>query len=590
MKIKNLLFTVFTGMGGILTMNAQAPAQLENNTAAAVEITNWKTDLVAEELNSKKFNGITQGWTGRAAFFTTSINAEGALCADDGIVTVKSGNIYLVPVTAKNATPVEKYGDDVELTLAQPVATSMVNILVVAKSENGMTLNTILNYEDGTTSDEMSNAVSHWINAAPTGNEALSGLGVVTYDYYDGAQLSSDRDRCIYEISVVADPFKLLRSISFTVSGGGYNDIAYVFGINAKAAGDNIKKHLEASLENDKVTVRKENSANIVVKYTLTDMEGVSDKLAYNAEASNENVAIGEIANDETYGILTIPVNGVELGRSMVTVNLELGVQKLKFSANVTVKSIVTANTDNCLSVSNWADDVIAESDVYSTTSRGLDEQGWTLYTEDVEPVGALVGDDNLIVATSGNVYHIAPANGNNATVIAGGKELSLQFTEPLNSELINLLVISANGNSQLELVPVYEDETTGEAISASANDWYASSPDGTEAKYGLGRISSNNDVSTDKFFRLFEISAPTSKDRKVKSLNIANKTNGAYLTVLGANAEKKSASGIDNIVSNSEFTIESVSNLQGQKVDAPSAGLYIVRYSNGTSAKVFFK
>lgn len=104
------------------------------STEDAVTVTSWTDDLIAETRDLSSMDGISSGWYGDVyGFYTTGVEAEGALCDEEGIVEVPaSGNVYKLPVAAKNAVALERYSDPVSLTIDGELATSQVNLLVFA--------------------------------------------------------------------------------------------------------------------------------------------------------------------------------------------------------------------------------------------------------------------------------------------------------------------------------------------------------------------------------------------------------------------------------------------------------------------------
>ena len=329
----------------------------------------------------------------------------------------------------------------------------------------------------------------------------------------------------------------------------------------------------------------------------MTDVEGLTDELTYNAVASKDAITLGEIKHDAEAKTITIPVQGVTPAIANVEINLAFGQQSMKLVAQVFVKSTVTASTEKCVEIANWANDVIAEANPASDhANQKLDDQGWVFFTDDVHPEGAIAGDERLIVANSGNVYELAPYSGNNATVIVGvgGYDVSrdITFVTPIYTETINLLATSANGEADLDITVKYEDGTNEDVQNAKVADWHASEADGTEAVYGLGRVNiSSNDLAGERSFRLFEVPVTAKRNSKVQSVNINNKATGTYLTILGVNAKDEQTSGINSLTADKEGkTIVAYYNLQGQEVKNAANGLYIVRYADGTSAKLYIK
>lgn len=576
-------------------VNSDAPI----SDADAVKVSNWTEDLIAESLEDGSFtSGVSAGWYGSIAPYSAAVQEDGAICDEEGIVEIPtSGNVYKIPVTENNARKLERNADPVRLTFEEAIPTEQVNMLVFADAEDGINVHATVIYDDNSESDPVEKTISYWEYEELDGQEALSGLGVVSKDYYDPISVSSEKNYRVYEMSIPTDQYKNAKEIELSVSGGSWGDVAYVIGVNAHNVNGAVTKHLNASLAEQQVKVKQDATANIVVNYTLTDVEGLTDELTYNAVASKDAITLGEIKHDAEAKTITIPVQGVTPAIANVEVNLAFGQQSMKLVAQVFVKSTVTASTEKCVEIANWANDVIAEANPASDhANQKLDDQGWVFFTDDVHPEGAIAGDERLIVANSGNVYELAPYSGNNATVIVGvgGYDVSrdITFVTPIYTETINLLATSANGEADLDITVKYEDGTNEDVQNAKVADWHASEADGTEAVYGLGRVNiSSNDLAGERSFRLFEVPVTAKRNSKVQSVNINNKATGTYLTILGVNAKDEQTSSINSLTADKEGkTIVAYYNLQGQEVKNAANGLYIVRYADGTSAKLYIK
>lgn len=566
----------------------------------AVSITNWSSDLVAETLNGDSFEGISIGWGDRkAGFYTTSVSEDGALCDDEGLLEIPtSGNVYKIPFDKNNASKVKVYDDPLELNLAEVIPTEAVNIIAFADEEDGCDLKAILKYEDGSESDAVAATIGGWKYDQLDGKEAISGLGVCEVDLYTNQMsISNDKNYRLFEFTIPADQYKNVKSISLEADGS-WGTVVYILGVNAHNVNGAITKHLNASLVEKQIKVKQGATANIIVNYTLTDIEGLTDQLTYNAVASKEAIRLGEISHNTEAKTLTIPVEGITPALATVDVNLAFGSQVMKLVSQVHVKSTVVAEETNCIEISDWANDVIAEANPASDhANQKLDDSGWVFFTDDIHPEGAIAGDERLVVAKSGNVYKLAPYDTQNGTVIVGvgsGIDVSrtLTFATPIYTDEINLLATSANGEANLDITIIYDDNSNEAVQQAKVADWHAAEADGSEAVYGLGRVHiTNNDVAGERNFRLFEVPVNAQRSNKVKAVKINNTSAGTYCTVLGVNAKDQLTSAINGIATdNSSKIIDSYYNLQGQRVDNVSTGLYIVRYTDGTSAKVFVK
>ena len=252
------------------------------------------------------------------------------------------------------------------------------------------------------------------------------------------------------------------------------------------------------------------------------------------------------------------------------------------------------------VAITNWRDDVIAESkpSAQSTTAT-LDEQGWVLYSADVQAAGALAGADRTLVSAKGTKFEFAPYDGPNAQVLKGRYEdCTLNFAVPSYCEEVQLLVISANGQSKIDVRVMYDDETGTNRSSFSVPDWCGSASEA--AKTGIGRmiIARASIYATDQIesnrVQVFEYSVPADINRKVKGVFVESQEQGRYPTVLAVSRTgfATSQSGIEDITDNANGAeIEAVYNLQGIRVANHTApGIYIVRYTDGTTGKVVVK
>ena len=185
----------------------------------------------------------------------------------------------------------------------------------------------------------------------------------------------------------------------------------------------------------------------------------------------------------------------------------------------------------------------------------------------------------------------------NNALVLkSANSEQTLTFAAPALCDEIQLLTISANGQSNLKVVVNYEDGTTSDAVRFTPEDWFGGS-NGT-AVYGLQRIITNerdsykaDQIDNRPQLRCFEHAITTDGSKNVKSLTFTSTKSGSYPTVLAVSRTGRK-SGVENIpVENGEREVVAVYNLQGiQAANAAAPGVYIIRYSDGTAEKVVIR
>lgn len=185
-------------------VNSDAPI----SDADAVKVTNWGEDLIAESLEEGSFtSGISAGWYGDSmAPYSAAVQADGALCDEDGLVEItSSGNVYKIPVAENNALKLERNEDPVRLTFEEAIPTQQVNMLVLADAEDGIEVHATVIYDDNSESDSVEKTISYWEYDELDGQEALSGLGVVSKDYGSSITISDERIYRVYEMSIPTD-------------------------------------------------------------------------------------------------------------------------------------------------------------------------------------------------------------------------------------------------------------------------------------------------------------------------------------------------------------------------------------------------
>ena len=249
--------------------------------------------------------------------------------------------------------------------------------------------------------------------------------------------------------------------------------------------------------------------------------------------------------------------------------------------------------------IANWRDDVIAEAlKSADHSTQTLDDQGWVLYTDAIQAAGALCGSDRVLVTNEGTKFQFAPFDGpNSLTLKTRYEDFTLELTTPSKNKEFQFLTISANGASGLDVIVNYDADTKSVDISFSISDWFGNRS--RAAVTGLGRIITKQsgysypaDKVENKGFQLFELTMPVDVTKTVKSIKFETTNPGKYPTILAISrfGEKLDEAGVDNITTDNDKTIVAIYNLQGIEVKNPSNGTYIVRYSDGTAAKVAIK
>lgn len=190
--------------------------------------------------------------------------------------------------------------------------------------------------------------------------------------------------------------------------------------------------------------------------------------------------------------------------------------------------------------------DVIAESlPCLQSTDMALDDQGWVLYTSDVQERGAVYSGNGKLTSLSDVPYQLASPTGKNAAAMVKGqsKTVTLTFEGEHKAEKLHFLAISANGSSRVSVKVNYTDGTSSANETASFSDWCQTYPTG-HAVGQLGRILTKatsgyltDGIDTKYWVTLYEGSIATDLAKSIASLEITNNSS-SYPTVLAVSKE----------------------------------------------------
>ncbi len=560
-----------------------AGLSLQMSAAEIVPLTiseGFNVDVIAENKPVEEYAELEFEW---GTFFTTNVNEEYAISSPDSrIIVTKDGTKFeLGDYSLANVLYVDSKNQDYELKFEEPVSAEQLHILCTCTSTRA--IKAVIKYEDGTidereiASDDVPN--SYYTSASYAEDYAVSGLKLLEDDETFGRGYYG-----FSEVVLAANPDKNAVSVTFSAAKTPY---FWVFAVSALAdlSGSKIKLYPSAKV----LKLAPLASGEIVVRY---DMNGETrgEDFSCAATTADKCIAIGEITENEAESTFTIPVEALsEKGKAEVTVTVTNGGVEKVITVNVSI--------DKPSEFTGWKHDVIVEaipSNKYVT--KYLDKDGWVLYTTSVKEEGAVAGDDRTIVTSNGTVFTLEPYDAPNALRLdANDDPAELTAVNPSLCEQLHILAISANGDCDVEVTVGYEDGSADDPQTITIQDWYGDA-EGT-ALHGLDRIFAEEDdwdQNLDDFdgqnnFRLFEFTLDLDDTKKFSKVSFSHETNGTYPTILAlAKAEK--TSGIDSIESDSDKTIEAVYNIQGIEVKNPTSGLYIVRYSDGSTRKVIIK
>ena len=294
---------------------------------------------------------------------------------------------------------------------------------------------------------------------------------------------------------------------------------------------------------------------------TFTDLDGIS-KLSY---------ILPEYKNTKYLAIVS-------------TLNAYFYPSMAEVEAYEQYESAIPVNAP--MDIANWTDDVLAEgTPVTSYTDATLDNQGWCLFTSDVQAAGALPVVDGKLTTKNGNIYNIDATKKNALVLKTINSPKALQFTTPANCEELYFIVISAEGASTLKAEVNYEDGTSEGSKQFTVSDWYSGSANQGEAIYGLDRIKrgTGSGYTADKIdgrpnFRIFEYTLTADKSKKASGITFTSTASGKIPTILGIAKKgyKLDPDGIDEIV-NDKSLDGRYYNLAGQRVSKLVKGIYII-------------
>lgn len=264
---------------------------------------------------------------------------------------------------------------------------------------------------------------------------------------------------------------------------------------------------------------------------------------------------------------------------------------------------------------SGFNQDVICENkdDIDNTVTQspvngfaGLDGCNFMFYTTAVQEQGALCGADGTFSSTkTGAKFKVNPV-GDNAlvlkTITPGGApvdgadiEGDLIFKTPTAAKSIYVIGTGTEGDSNLEITINYNDGTNA-VNNITMYNWDSSDAAARAAAVvsGLGRMAGAKNWAgpagkIDAYaFQLFELAVNTDNTKQIKSVGVKLTTALRCASVLGVTTSNDEVTGIDEI-SADHGQIINYTTPAGIVLDTPAKGLNIVKYADGTVAKVIF-
>ncbi len=237
---------------------------------------------------------------------------------------------------------------------------------------------------------------------------------------------------------------------------------------------------------------------------------------------------------------------------------------------------------------------------------QGLDGYAFVFYTSDVDSKGALCGPDGTFSSKrTGATFKVNPAGlnalvlksflMNNAPIPGAITTGELVFKAPIAAKSIYVVGTSAEGDSELAITIKYSDGTSAENT-ITMYDWGSSSSAATSAAVvtDLGRMAAIKNWAgeaghVDAYnFKLYELAVNTDNTRQIKSVGVKLNTVGRCASVFAVSTSNDVVAGIEGIAADSAVPVGYYTP-DGHILSAPAKGLNIVKYSDGTVAKVMY-
>lgn len=556
----------------------EAFAQLENDgpriMTVALSSESLNYDVIAEntpvsEYSDMEFNSFY-------TFFTSNINNDYAISSPDSrVLYTTDGTLFeLGEYGKKNAFYVNERRTDMVLNFNSPILAEKLYLLCNATRSREVTATIV--YTDGSKSEGVTIDLPRADYDKNNKNEfAVTGLRTMDSD----GELNST-NYGLNEVELVADAEKEIKALSFYADGSVE---FWVYAVSALSDPNASKMSLKP--ESSKLSIAPSTTENIVVRYNLNGEER-ADNFGLKATASNDIVSLGTITEFAAEATFVIPVTaGSEAGSSEITLTLTNGENEKSCT--------VIANVSFPALFSGWNKDVIVEALPAAEHANGyIDGEELALFTSDVAADGAISDGSRIVTTNSGRKYILAPFDENNSLELESYAPMELTANEVSNCSEVGILAAS-DRNADIKIIATYDDGSVSETIESTVRGY----KDEEDSAFIVNLIYANDgyswsyekdEIVTDPI-HLTEIILPLDESKKLKSISFESSSSRATVTILAV-AKKEKVNGIGDIYSESNRVITGVYTIQGMRVNNPDAGIYIVRYSDGTTEKVLIK
>ncbi len=536
------------------------------------ETSSWYNDVIAEGIPVNNYTDETLDWGGWC-FYTPEVRESGALPIVNGKLKTNNGTVYDINPAEKNSIVLRNANESKTFNFTTPCTCEDIYILAIS-TQGDASLNTVIQYEDGSTGTAQQFTISDWYSPQSGQGEVIYGLGRINKN--DDSFYKDNYFR-LFEFKLSANKSKKATGITFTSTGSAIPTILGVTkGVTVTAEdktmafGDNVPE-LTYKVSGGTLTGRP----NLSTTATKTSDVGTYPIMVKAGSVTNSNVIYVDGTLTVTQAPLTVTANSFTITqgdampaftatysgfRNGNTESVLTKQPKFTCSANSSstpgtydiivsdaeaknysmnyVKGTLTVikkDTTTPVEIADWPHDVIAENlPAGDYTDTALDNWDYVLYTSSAKASDALPIVNGLLTTGNETAYAIDPSRKNSLVLKATNTPRTLNFTTPTKCEEIRLIAISAEGAASVEAVVNYVDGTDAPVCQFTVDDWYNTESGHGEAVYGFDRINrSSNEFGLIPYFRIFEFTISTDADKIVKGITFKN-TSSAIPTILG--------------------------------------------------------
>ena len=249
--------------------------------------------------------------------------------------------------------------------------------------------------------------------------------------------------------------------------------------------------------------------------------------------------------------------------------------------------------------MTGWTKDIIAERAEYKMVNYTFHDDYGAFYSTGVQTEGAIADETRMVTTNNGTQFKLAPYDESNALPMANDDTYELKMVSPTSAAKLHFLAFSPMRKPKMEVIANYEDGTKSEAVTFSLPYSHIDELEDNEGKgeavFGLGIYDNDRTEaasSWDGYYNLYEYEMEVDQSKKIKSLSV-RRSSTMGTPILLAVSNSKVATSIKNTTSGKNVTarkVVGIYNLNGMKVERTAAGLYIIKYSDGSSKKVMLK